>query len=287
MILPGGQPYLLPGGPFGCLLIHSFASSPQEMRWLGTQLNQNGFSILAIRLFGHATSSEDLRRARYSDWIASMEDGFSLLRKQCDKLIVVGASLGSALALIAGAKLSVDALVAISPPYDLLSYSQTGQLNLPNPVLRMLKLGKRPFRTLSSLPGLVPQDETMHIFYPAIPTRIISEVELLLNEMRRVLPNVDVPTLLIHTDVNLPGASEGKLFNFISRACPPDSSRGDSKEKDVQFQDSMQILDRLQTKRVKILRIKRSGSEETIQLERERVTGAITTFVTSLPGFQQ
>jgi len=31
--------------------------------------------------------------------------------------------------------------------------------------------------------------------------------------------------------VNLPGASEGKLFNFISRACPPDSSRGDSKEK--------------------------------------------------------
>jgi len=31
--------------------------------------------------------------------------------------------------------------------------------------------------------------------------------------------------------VNLPGASEGKFFNFISRACPPDSSRGDSKEK--------------------------------------------------------
>jgi len=35
--------------------------------------------------------------------------------------------------------------------------------------------------------------------------------------------------------VNLPGASPetsvGKLFNFISRACPPNSSRGDSKEK--------------------------------------------------------
>jgi len=35
---------------------------------------------------------------------------------------------------------------------------------------------------------------------------------------------------LLHP-VNLPGASEGKLFNFISRACPPDSSRGDSKER--------------------------------------------------------
>jgi len=31
--------------------------------------------------------------------------------------------------------------------------------------------------------------------------------------------------------MNLPGASEEKLFNFISLVCPPDSSRGDSKEK--------------------------------------------------------
>ena len=259
MILSGGQPYLLPGGPFGCLLIHSFASSPQEMRWLGTQLNQNGFSVLAIRLFGHATHPKDLQRARYSDWIASMEDGFSLLRKQCDKLIVVGASLGSALVLIAGAKLSVDALVAISPPYDLLSYSQTGQLNLPNPVLRMLKLGQRSYRSVSSLPGPAPQDEIIHLFYPTIPTRAISEIELLLTEMRRVLPSIHVPTLLIHTDM----------------------------EKDVQTQGLMQILDRLETKRVNILRIKSSGSEGTLQLERERVTGAITTFITSLPGIQQ
>jgi len=30
-----------------------------------------------------------------------------------------------------------------------------------------------------------------------------------------------------------PGVSVGKLFNFISRACPPGSSRGDSKEKAI------------------------------------------------------
>jgi len=39
----------------------------------------------------------------------------------------------------------------------------------------------------------------------------------------------------LRTRMNLPwvspGASEGKLFNLLSRACPPDSSRGDSKEK--------------------------------------------------------
>ena len=259
MTLPGGQPYLLPGGPFGCLLIHSIASSPQEMRWLGTQLNQNGFSVLAIRLFGHATSPQDLRRARYSDWIASMEDGISTLQKQCSKLIVVGASLGSALALIAGAKLAVDAVVAISPPNNLLSYSLSRRLNLPHPILRWLKLGKQSFRSGPSLPGLAHQDETIHPDYPTIPTRAISEIELLLTEMRRVLPNVDVPTLLIQTDF----------------------------EKDDQIQVSRQIMDRLETKRVKILSIKSSGGDETILLERERVMGAITTFITGLPGFQE
>jgi len=235
MITPGGQPYFLPGGPFGCLLIHGIGSSPHEMRWLGTQLNQNGFSVLAIRLFGHATSFQDLRRARYTDWIASMEDGFSLLQKQCDKLIVVGASLGSALSLIAGAKHNVDALVAISPPYDLLSYIQAVQLKLPNPVLRMLKVGKRSLHQSSILPGLQSPDETHYLAYPAIPNSIFSEIDLLLSEMRRLLPRVDVPTLLIHTDT----------------------------EKESQSKGALHILDDLKTKRVKILRIKKGGDETT------------------------
>jgi esterase/lipase len=229
------------------------------MRWLGTQLNQNGFSVLAIRLFGHATSFQDLRRARYMDWIASMEDGFSLLQKQCDKLIVVGASLGSALALIAGAKHDVDALVAISPPYDLLSYARAVQLKLPNPVLRMLKVGKRSFHPISISPGLLSPDETPHLVYPAIPNSILSEIDLMLSEMRRVLPRVDVPTLLIHTDT----------------------------EEESQSKGALQILDDLKTKRVKILRIMKGGEGTTLLQERERVTGAITSFVTSLPGFQQ
>jgi carboxylesterase len=259
VITPGGQPFLLPGGPFGCLLIHSFASSPQELRWLGTQLNQNGFTVLAIRLSGHATNYKDLRRTRYSDWIASMEDGLNLLQKQCDKLFVVGASLGSALALIAGAKHPVDALVAISPPYNLKNYVKGLGLNLPNPILKILKLGKRSFRPSSTSPVLLSPDERYDLLYPSIPNRVFSEIDQMLTEMIRVLPNVDVPSLIIHTDA----------------------------ENEPQRMGATQILDDLNTKRVKILRISRSGDRTTLPLERERLTRAITSFVTKLPGFQQ
>jgi carboxylesterase len=259
MIKSGGQPYLLPGGPFGCLLIHSFASSPQEMRWLGTQLNENGFTVLGIRLFGHATSSKDLRRVRYSDWIASMEDGLNLLQKQCDKFFVVGASLGSALALIAGAKHDIDALVAINPPYDLFSFAKNLQLNLPHPVLRLLKLGKRSFQPVSSLPGLLSPDDSYDLRYPTIPNRVLSEIDQMLSEMIRVLPGVDVPSLIIHSET----------------------------EKDALSKGASQILDDLRTRRVKILNIKRGEDESTLHLERERVTRVITSFITNLPGFQQ
>jgi carboxylesterase len=259
MITPGGQPYFLPGGPFGCLLIHNLGNNPQEMRWLGTQLNQNGFSVLAIRLFGHATSLKDLQRARYLDWIASMEDGFSMLQRRCDKLIVVGVSLGSTLALIAGAKHDVDAIVAISPAYDLVSFAKMMQFTPPNPIFRLLKLGKRPLQRISVLPGVSPKDRILPHSYPTISTRTISEIDSLLEEMRRLLHRVDVPTLLIHTNL----------------------------EKEVQSQAVTQILDHLITKRVKVQKISRGASEETLFLERERLTGAITSFVTSLPGFQQ
>jgi len=42
---------------------------------------------------------------------------------------------------------------------------------------------------------------------------------------------LNLESILVNHPGASPGVSEGKLFNFISRACPPDPSRGDSKEK--------------------------------------------------------
>ena len=55
MILQGAEPFFLPGsGKSGVLLIHGFTGTPAEMVLLGEYLQQQGYSVLAVRLCGHA-----------------------------------------------------------------------------------------------------------------------------------------------------------------------------------------------------------------------------------------
>jgi carboxylesterase len=247
VIIKGGEPFLLPGGPFGCLLLHDFINSPHELRWLGFQLNEAGFSVLGIRLFGHATQPGDLKRARYLDWIASMEDGFYTLHNQCDKVTVIGLAMGGALALIAGARLDAGGVVAISTPYSLPTYMSVTRAAMLLSLFKFLSpvLGSRSKPTYGE-----------QLAYPVFPSRIIPEINDLLGEMRRILPHISVPTLLIHSDID-PGV-------------PPHSAT--------------RILEQLGTKKAKILKIHRNDDALIPEPERERMASAIIDFVANLSG---
>ena len=80
LVMQGAEPFFFPGGPTGCLLIHGFTGTPREMRWMGEYLSKKGFTVLGVRLAGHATSPEDMRRSSWRDWVASIEDGITLLQ---------------------------------------------------------------------------------------------------------------------------------------------------------------------------------------------------------------
>ncbi len=254
MILSGGEPFYLAGGPFGCLLVHGFVSAPQEMRWLGDQLNEAGFTVLGVRLFGHATHPSDLHRARASDWIASMEDGLYLLNGQCEKVVVIGLSMGGALALIAGGTLPVDGVVAISTPHTIPPYPKLNWLAPLLPSLRWVSAGLRNLPKPPPLDYHDPEASSDHLTYSVFPTRAIPELAVLLEEMRRVLPDISVPTLLIHSHAD----------------------RG------VPHKNATTILDQLGTKRAKILTVHRSGHVITLEPERERVADSIISFVANL-----
>jgi carboxylesterase len=258
MLTPGCQPFFLPGGPFGCLLVHGFTTCPREIRWLGTQLNEAGFSVLAIRLFGHATHPNDLQRVRFQDWIANVEDGATLLRHQCDKLIVIGISLGGTLALIAGAKLKVDGIVAIATPYSTPSSSRIQSLKILVWLMKLVSLGKRPMMKSPfsyELDSIFPTD---HSSYDSFPPRILLEVNRLNAEMQRSLPNVSAPTLLI----------------------------GDEGDQNGEQTSVSQILEHLRAKRTKLVKVRPCLSEDARMEEQERISAAIIQFVVSLSGLK-
>ena len=81
-LIPTAEPFSLLGDRSkpACLLIHGFTGTPKEMRWMGEYLNEHGYTCLGVRLTGHATDPEDMIRSNWTDWTASVEDGYSLLR---------------------------------------------------------------------------------------------------------------------------------------------------------------------------------------------------------------
>jgi carboxylesterase len=198
-ILPTAEPFFLPGSgenaKTGCLVTHGFTGTPKEMRWLGEYLNRQGYTICGMRLAGHATRPEDLVRARWQDWLLSVEDGINLLRSCTDQVCLLGLSMGGVLSLTAAARFTVKGVVAMSTPYDLPS------LSFPLWAARLMSLFK-PYMSKGKVPGSGWFDHAayaQHVAYPVNPVRSAVELKLLIEEMHAALPKIDVPVLLIHS----------------------------------------------------------------------------------------
>jgi Esterase/lipase len=97
--MQGAEPFLYQGNDTGCLLLHGYTGTPFEMRMLADHLHQAGYTVLAPRLFGHATQPQDMNRARWQDWMASVEDGLNLLKTCTRRQVVMGLSMGGMLTL--------------------------------------------------------------------------------------------------------------------------------------------------------------------------------------------
>lgn len=197
MIIPTAEPFLLPGkaGQPGCLLIHGFTGAPKEMRWMGEYLSAQGFPGLGVRLAGHATRPEDMVRSRYTDWMASVEDGYHLLGGVTDRIYLVGLSMGGILSLLMSTKLDVAGVVAMSTPYRI-------PYDYPAWTIKLLSKFVHYQPKDKEEPGADWFDKAAyaeHISYPQNPVRSGAELQLLLGEMRAALPRVDVPVLLIHS----------------------------------------------------------------------------------------
>ncbi len=206
-IIPTTEPFFFPGASLygdgatgsaqaiGCLLVHGFTGTPKEMRWLGEYLNKQGFTVLGVRLAGHATRPEDMIRANYTDWLASLEDGYRLLSGMVKRVYLMGLSMGGMLSLTAASYLPVRGVVAMATPYKLLDdwrLPYTGILSKITPY--MPKSREAPDASWFDKEAF-----KSHISYPQNPVRSVGELNKLAAKMRAVLPQVKVPVLLIHS----------------------------------------------------------------------------------------
>ncbi len=114
-LIPGAEPWSGGDGPHGVLTLHGFTGNPGSMRSMAEALAGAGFAVELPRLPGHGTTIEDMLTTRWDDWLAEAEAAFDRLAARCERLVVVGQSMGGTLATWLAAHRDVAGLVGINP----------------------------------------------------------------------------------------------------------------------------------------------------------------------------
>ena len=194
------------GGPVGIVMVHGFTGSPASMRPMGEWFAEQGLCVEGVRLPGHGTSVEDLRRRAWTEWSDEVLAATIRMREWCRTIIVLGQSMGGALAvhLAATRPADVDGLVLCSP------YVFDVRL-LALPVGRLVLKQVKGIGNDIARPG---QDEKA---YDVLPLDAIATMFRLLQFARAELPRVRTPALVFEPgqDHTIPRSNPRKVYEAL------------------------------------------------------------------------
>ncbi len=108
-------PFYWRRGTDAALLIHGFPGTPSEMRPLAMLLGSAGWTTQAPLLPGFGPEVDSLPQRNFHEWIDTVLDCHIRLARDHNRIIIVGNSMGGALALTAAGKCRLDGLILFAP----------------------------------------------------------------------------------------------------------------------------------------------------------------------------
>jgi carboxylesterase len=100
--------YKIKGGRAGVLLIHGLGGTPIEMRYVANACARAGYTVSVPQLAGHCATEADIKFSCWQDWYGSVDKALTELRQTCDTVVVGGLSAGAILALHLAANRPAD-----------------------------------------------------------------------------------------------------------------------------------------------------------------------------------
>ncbi len=202
------QPFTFEGNSTGVLLVHGWLGLPGELRPLGAYLAGQGYTVSAPLLAGHGGHPQALHAVPWQAWYASVETAYHALAARCRQVVVLGYSLGGLLALKLAAQQPVAGVITLAGALVLAGGWPLRALGLGRFVLPWLyPMRKANFADpqlraeLSSKMGPVDFDDPAVVANLRatirISTRSIYEVVRLGQHVRRVLPRITAPALIV------------------------------------------------------------------------------------------
>ncbi|MBO9308174.1 MAG: alpha/beta fold hydrolase [Chloroflexi bacterium] len=136
-------PFLMRGGKAAALMIHGFPGTPADVRPLADCLNALNWTVQGILLPGFGAQIETLPKRTHQEWVAAVREALQALQKTHAPLLLVGHSMGGALAMCVAAETPPDGLILTAP----FSRIENVLWNMM-PIFRALFPEVRPFRLL-------------------------------------------------------------------------------------------------------------------------------------------
>jgi carboxylesterase len=160
-VMPGCEPFSHHGGSSGVLVLHGFTGNPTSLRSIAEQAAGAGYSVELPRLPGHGTSVQDMITTTWADWSKTAESTFDELAARCDRVAIVGLSMGGGLAAhVAEVRPSVAGCVFINP-----LVKPPGQEMLEG-IHLLLESG---VETIDSIGSDIKREGVVESSYPATP----------------------------------------------------------------------------------------------------------------------
>jgi carboxylesterase len=197
---PGAEPRFSRGNEIGCLVLHGFMASPSEVGWLSDHIAQEcGYTVYTPRLTGHGVNPQDMNRMRWQDWYLQALDAYNLMRALCDRVYIIGHSMGGLLGLLIAAQYPVDGLVAAAAPLTVpeARMKHTPWLSYLRPYLPRPN-GQRLHEIIVAEQLRRGEPTIGRVHYDRWATRAVYELYQLILLTRPYVPDVTAPLLLLY-----------------------------------------------------------------------------------------
>jgi len=202
--------FTLPGSNHAALLIHGFPGTPAEMRPIADALHSEGWAIHAPLLPGFGAEVETLAERTQEEWAQKIHDALHEMQQTYNTVLVIGFSMGGALAMEAAAKASKkpDGLILLAPFWKVnhIAWTMMPALKILFPQPRIFKWLRLDFSKQEVRDGIHkfmpeldlddPEAQQAIRDFP-VPIKMFAQIHKAGQIGHKCAPQITIPTLIL------------------------------------------------------------------------------------------
>ena len=189
-LMPEADPWSIDGDRTGVLVLHGFTGSPKSVKPWGQALGAQGWTVRVPRLPGHGTRWQDMNITTWQDWYAEAERNLRDPQAVCDRVFVMGLSMGGSLTLRLAQQhgSAINGIVLVNPA-----------VHTERPDRFLLPLLSRVVPSFPGVSNDIAKPGVDEGAYDRLPLRAAHSLSQMWSLVKADLPKVSQPLLLFRS----------------------------------------------------------------------------------------